>query len=394
MAKVITYDAVSNIITCTGGTSGDPITFQNICDANDAGGWGVVDANGTSQFIFSCRLYIGDGGTVTYFTDYDKQIVFTDTSISASGQFWILSQTNATVTFGTLISATYKSTAYGIDFITLNSTYWGRICNTTGLVYFYGCSFSSLSSCLIRGGGVNGRFWNCILRTTTSLESFSTGSDIFNLTAVGAQTATRFFTGVTMDRIIGLGVTYGAYAYNPADGVTIRNLMLRGIVGFAVYIEAASTVANCYLINPDFDAWNFRWLTAPYNATVYRQYTINVTVTNKDGNALSNATVSLVDKNGTSVFSVTTDTNGNIATQTVTRGTYSQATGDSLQDLSPHTLTISKTGYQSYVKKFTLTAQTVWEIKLAKAQPILLDRGEPVLNVQPANPENKLVVKL
>jgi hypothetical protein len=52
-------------------------------------------------------------------------------------------------------------------------------------------------------------------------------------------------------------------------------------------------------------------------------------------------------------------------------------------------------GYQKYVKKFTLTDKTSWEIKLAKISQILLDQGgKPILNVVPTDPENKIVVKL
>jgi hypothetical protein len=86
--------------------------------------------------------------------------------------------------------------------------------------------------------------------------------------------------------------------------------------------------------------------------------------------------------------------NGNIATQTVSRGYYDQPHGNTLQDYGPHTLTIIKAGYQTYIRKFTLMAGTAWEVKLAKAQHILLNSGRPVLNLKPSDPENKSVVVL
>jgi hypothetical protein len=57
-------------------------------------------------------------------------------------------------------------------------------------------------------------------------------------------------------------------------------------------------------------------------------------------------------------------------------------------------LTISKAGYQTYVKKFVLGAKTAWEIKLARANTILFDQGTPVLNLKPSDPENKNVMVL
>jgi hypothetical protein len=93
---------------------------------------------------------------------------------------------------------------------------------------------------------------------------------------------------------------------------------------------------------------------------------MDIKVTDKDNTPLQSATVALIDKNGTSIFSVTTDANGNIAQQTVTRGTYDYSHDQTLQDLSPHTLTIYKQGYRYYKKIFTLDVQKVWEIKLDK----------------------------
>jgi hypothetical protein len=100
--------------------------------------------------------------------------------------------------------------------------------------------------------------------------------------------------------------------------------------------------------------------------------------------------------NQTITFNATTShsENGNIATQTVSRGYYDQAHGNTLQDYGPHTLTIIKAGYQNYIKKLTLSAKTAWEVKLAKAQHILLNSGRPVLNLKPSDPENKSVVVL
>jgi hypothetical protein len=146
-----------------------------------------------------------------------------------------------------------------------------------------------------------------------------------------------------------------------------------------------------YLINADTDTWNTNWVGAQAGI-LYRQYTFDFTVTDSAGTPISGATVTLKDKNGNTVFSLTTDVNGKISTQTVTRGYYDQPRGNTLQDYSPHTLTITKAGWQKYVKTFTLAEKTKWEIKLAKVQPILLSAGNPVVNLNPANPENNNVL--
>jgi len=78
----------------------------------------------------------------------------------------------------------------------------------------------------------------------------------------------------------------------------------------------------------------------------------------------------------------------------VSRGYYDQAHGNTLQDYGPHTLTITKAGYQTYVKKFVLSAKTSWEIKLAQANGLFFSAGKPILNINPSDPENKSLVIL
>jgi len=171
---------------------------------------------------------------------------------------------------------------------------------------------------------------------------------------------------------------------------TFRNIWARG---FDYLISRTLGIkVNFYLINWDVDVWAFSFGADKFIA--WRQYEFDLAVTDKDGNPINGATVELKDKNGNVVFSVKTDVNGRITTQTVSRGWYEQATGNTLNDLSPHTLTISKAGYQDYVKKFTLEAKTNWEIKLAKAVGIFLSFGNPVINLKKSDPENKNVMAL
>jgi hypothetical protein len=120
---------------------------------------------------------------------------------------------------------------------------------------------------------------------------------------------------------------------------------------------------NFYLINVDTDEWNVL-IDSASTGRLYRQYTFDLNVTDNNGVPLSGATVTLKDKNGNTVFSVTTAANGTIAEQTVSRGCYDYAHGSTLQDYGPFTLTISKSGYATYTQIFTLTSKTSWQISL------------------------------
>jgi hypothetical protein len=170
---------------------------------------------------------------------------------------------------------------------------------------------------------------------------------------------------------------------------TIKNLVAKNVATLVRIQNSNPTIA---LLNPDVDAWTFLWVNCP-TAKVYRQYEFDLTATDKEGNPLEAAAVTLADKDGAVVFTATTGANGAIATQTVSRGYYQQSTGNALQEYSPHTLTIAKAGYQTYVKKFVLAEKTRWTVKLAKAQTILLDCGGLVLNLAAAEPENKHVLE-
>ena len=78
MAKVITYNSSLNRIYAKGGTEIDPITFADLYQADQGGGWGVVHYYGQNTYHMDALLYLGDNYTSTYFIDKEKVVVFTD----------------------------------------------------------------------------------------------------------------------------------------------------------------------------------------------------------------------------------------------------------------------------------------------------------------------------
>jgi hypothetical protein len=76
------------------------------------GQWGVVWKQATNQYEFDAKLVIGDGATATYFTDTNKQIVFTSTVLTAVGQYWLECKTGSTVTFGFCTNVASRSTTF------------------------------------------------------------------------------------------------------------------------------------------------------------------------------------------------------------------------------------------------------------------------------------------
>jgi hypothetical protein len=366
------------------------------------GQWGVVwrpspVPTWEAYFHFDAKIQIGDGTTATWFADTNKLVEFypmVDPNIG------ILVKNNATFRLGVLVDAAKKIGRSGCFMLDLGATGWGFIISgISGTIYLYGCAFASLGKNTYIEFRGNGRAWQCLWNwSTTPMFTATATGDVFQQTNVFCQSGIQTRTSnITVDRlnVFSNGTMYGiSFRYMSSSSATITNPYVRN-VQYTVEIQSV-TNSNCYVVNMDYDSenWTFAWYGTDTGTRVYRQYTVNLKVTDKDNNPINGATVTLKDKDGNQVFSVNTDANGNIVTQTVSRGYYDQAHGNTLQDYSPHILTITKLGYQTYVKEFTLSAKTAWEVKLAKAQHILLNSGRPVLNLKPSDPENKSVVVL
>jgi hypothetical protein len=298
-----------------------------------------------------------------------------------------------------LLDASAKTTVDGCTLLTQDSNNWAAVIGASAAtteIDLYSChiAHSTTSRNIMLTQTVTGtiRIYNTNF-VRVELNMVSSNLDIYRVTA---QNATYLGYGPGGGTVSDLLVVNPGYIGIEMGGDLPETINGAKIVGTPTYPLAmyASRPPDKYLINCELPAWTIFWMTETETAKVIRQYTIDLAVTDKNNTPLQNAAVTLTDKDGTQVFNVNTDANGAVATQTVTRGTYQKTTGSILQDSSPHTLTIKKNGYQTYTKKFTLTEKTKWAITLSKAQPILLDCGKPVLNLQPTDPENKAVINL
>jgi hypothetical protein len=321
------------------------------------GQWGVVWKDVTNQFIFDCKLQIGDGSTATYFTDTDKAVVMNNLGL-ASGSNVIYVRNSATFQLGNLVDATKKVTKNGCKLFFAESTNWQygiRDESNTAITYLYSTDLSSVVEQQI-ALAANSRMWNVAM-------------DFYTEIAVNTANLTNLMMtcsypirpgGVTIDSITML--TNNAFlACTYAPTTTISNFYGRTtFTNYGFWVGLGT--ANYYLVNWDINLWKFiSWVATKI---FYRQYTFDLQVTDKANNPISGATVILKDKNGNTVFNVTTAADDTIAQQTVSRGYYAQATGDTLQEYSPHTLTITKAGYQTYTGNFTLSQKTNWTIAL------------------------------
>jgi hypothetical protein len=361
--------------------------------------WGVAWKTGGAQYQFDCRIVLGNGNTATYFGDSNKQITFSAAAVSANNQYYLFVSAAATLRLGTLLDASAKTTVDGCTVLTQDSNNWAAVIGASAAtteIDLYSChiAHSTTSRNIMLTQTVTGtiRIYNTNF-VRVEMNMVSSNLDIYRVTAQNSAYLGYGPGGGTVSDLLVVNPSYIGIEMGGDIPETINGAKIVGnpTHPLAMY---TSRPPDKYLINCELPAWTIFWMTGTETAKVIRQYTFDLAVTDKDNNPLQNATVALTDKDGNQVFSVNTDANGAIATQTVTRGTYQSSTGSTLQDSSPHTLTIKKNGYQTYTKRLVLTEKTKWALKLAKTQPVLLDVGNPVLNLEATNPENKLVLHL
>ena len=385
MVVTYSYNAGTNTCSITGAGAA---SFAGVVAADAAGGWGkyAADATGT-QIICAAKIIVGDGTNVLTWADSNKQILFPSGVATAHNDILIDIKNNVTLTWGLLKDLNTKTTQEGITITCTDTTYADlRIPNiqTGAIVYFYSCNFQAISNnrFVILGMQTTDRLWNCEL-SRVNPQTFS--GNVYNTNIFGSAfgiiypSATAIIENINIGNIKLATASAGLYWSGDIYG-TAKNVILR----YSNYaVRTNSLHGNCYLINCDFDNWNFYRTGTDYAGTgVFRQYEFDLTTD-------ANAVVTLKNNAGTTVFTETPAT-GVITTQTVSRGYYTQATGDTLQDYAPHTLTITKTGKQTYTDTLTLTEKTKLDITLLDTIIPQQGSGRAVIE----NPETKELLDL
>lgn len=355
----ITYNAGTNTITITGYTSGTPCNFTDIYNADVAGGWGVVTSQCTNQFCFSCKIQIGDGSTATWFADEKKQIIFVD-GIVALNEIFFYPTANSHFRLGKNISG-YRN-EYGCSIIVDESdTGYYFIAGISGT---YAPNVELYNSTFIGVEGIDGKcryadapkIYNCVF-DGIYLFNF-TNSDICTLDLLNSVDGLTLMAG-TLKNIYVHDNGSAIWTYSTFD-ITVDGGIFRGN-GDILNTYAGS--CNAYLIDCDVDTWHFDF-RANWTGKAYRQYKFDLKVQDKDENDISGAAVKIWDKDNNLVVDATTNASGIIATQTLNYGYYNRAGGDTSIMQTPHTIQISKAGYETYKKKWTLDKKTDWAIAL------------------------------
>lgn len=356
--------AGNNTITATGGTSGDRLTLDNIYTADLAGGWGALTRVVGSYEIRSsnfvtciayesrARIIIGDNSTQDYFQLPLQYYLF----MGGVGNYFLLQKTDA-VLGGSMNSAIsfpcgISGGSFGADRSSLTPT------NSTCLIQANNFSW-------VFGGRRNGN-GNITLQGASG--SYYTDSSI----ALRSSTdgAVVLSTSHTFTRVHLAG---GDFSF-PSGGNTLTNINtdVSSLTG-----TATLTIRNLTKIAGTGNWKNFGYQTNQslvnvsgftsfqFNSngerSTYLKWEFNLIVTDRNGNAIEGATVKIVNALGVTVATLTTDSNGAIAQQDlieedfhVISGSATISKGNGVAN-TPHTVTITKTGYQTKVIEYNMT---------------------------------------
>jgi hypothetical protein len=309
-------------------------------------GWGVIWDKGNQQYQLDCKWQVGDGSTSTYFDGSSRSLFF---SLSNAYVTIWTTKANSTTVFGTVVDEANKVTGMRGQILVSWGPYFSF---NDGTIYLYGyelyCTYAQFKSC---------RIWNCIVTGTAVIQSSS--ADLFNVIFANSTLRSENVNGavpVASPFLVGATLYCGNLVY-----LTVDNPVIVG----SVTCNMTWVTSPYYCAVIDANAW-FSSITWGGTCTgvLKRQYSFNVHVTDKDGNNISGATVTLKDNGGNTVFSVSTGVDGKIAKQIVDRGYYDQAHGSVLQDYGPFTLSITQTGYRDYQDIITLDRKMDLEVAL------------------------------
>jgi len=351
--------------------------MNDVYNADISGGWGVVSK--LAGMVFSvyqvnCYLSIGDEVTTTTFTtNYTALVSLCCYPIIKAKATWNAS--HSIIEF-VLSQQSFTTNPYGSNSIDLG----------TGNTVWDWVIVSLKKGRTVSRAEPNMRF---LVSTWTNMRMYLDYIFEFNLPGWSNLNLNDF------------SINYNCYITSPVNplidfkgtniaminGGTLENASLSDAVSFVAY----SGGVVFYLRNGSYRTYSFG---GTKTATAYIQYSLNLTIQDKEGNTISGAAVTIKDYSGVEVFNGSTDDNGQISKQWLTKiKSYRQEGASPIETiLTPHTITISKSGYQTKTMKLTMDRKREEVVVLEPAVNLLMPMGERIYkNLKPADGQNKVL---
>ena len=326
----ITYNATDNIITLDGANT---YSFEDIYNADQSGGWGVVSKQGDDQYFIEANITLGDGSNETQLIDEDCAIQLG----TNANQRWMETKANSVFRLTTSYFEWYPPSV---------QKRWD------GKTYFYNSSLYKRGDATWHAPSVYNdiEILNCYL----DFNSFFIGAGNFKTTI--------------KESIFSLNnksFEYGSSGECDIDDLTVKNALygIKTAVAKKIIFKNCKFSSNTYdiylsvdnneleLINSIFD--KNKLLFEKNSNILYDKFEFDIKVIDKNNNPLTGAIVKLYDKNNNLIFEEATDENGKISTHEVLYRKF-EGTSETETLYTPHTLKITKDGYTDYEAKITI----------------------------------------
>ena len=349
----ITYDSSTNTIVVVGGNETNPYTFEDIYQADQANGWGVVEKKETAYFIHAI-IQLGDGDNDAWLVDKGKQLFF---YADADYAFKNSAKTGHLI-LGEIENEEEKTTKNGC-YVECHQDSFSTNIKELNLLDTMMVSKSDRMS-VIAATGCIGKIWNSKFQNFR-FAGIAQHLDMYNIEFKQGYCPFESF-GVgsgNMEKITVMDVNYAVMFFR-LYSLIIKELTAKSINNALVQFFLA--MGNSYAIDWDVD-WNADVLEGFTfgDAKLWRQYSFNVRVQDERNTPIPNARVILKDNYSNTVYSETTDESGRTPTQVLNWGYYTlDGNGNCVEYLStPHTLTVTKQGYKKYEAKIELIKKLI-----------------------------------
>jgi hypothetical protein len=338
------------------------------------GQWGVVWRQSTNQFLLQCLLCVGNGSTATWMETIEEQITFETNGCGASAYLFYV-QDNAIFTSGVLIDEPKRQGKHGSSIIVritdIGDTDTRFVCGTSGIVYLYATHIACINT-----AGVG--YWQCLF-----MYNFNSNCRVYQTIFTDCRSL-AYFTGTDVQNLLWVGNNYSLEdSYFSTDSAYIwafggnwdiasppkENLGQPPLTNFyaesvRTWSSAADYIGGLRNFLGSLPLPTMVWQGTPVAGCYLKWYAdMDLKVTDKYGNDIVGATVTVKNTNGDQQFSTNTDANGEISeTVFVVKDAWSgTGSGNTRTDYNDFTMTIVKDGYMTYEKKFTVYKAIDWE---------------------------------
>jgi hypothetical protein len=346
-------------ITYSSGTitiAGETATPEDLWDADQAGGWGVVSRQGLSaryQYYIAAQISLGVGG---HFVCEELDVIINGgnkspivSTSSDSGMRFGAIDANGDTYNGCSVTFVCTSTASLIefpvgaanlsdacDFEVYASTVDGYFAGPNGLFgRFYRGDDQIVK---IRDSTFQNMKFGMRLRGTAS---FMKDVEFSNISGIFSPFTTYGELGGGISGILVRKSYQGAYFQSDFGDATVRNFAARNNTRTMNFRNVAGSSGNYYSIDGNLETpldifWQFNNTVSKF----FVQFSFNKTYKKaSDSSPLEGARVYIEDADGTQATNATTNASGVLAEQVLTKETYRYLDGDTPTALTPHVVT-------------------------------------------------------